>query len=68
MLKALSFLRSLFWITLRKPRDLSHVFGAANSVAQEIGRFFRINLLAGSPAPLTLGGDLATHNFSVLWA
>lgn len=36
MLKILSFLRSLCWITLRKPRDISHVFGVANSVAKDI--------------------------------
>lgn len=36
MLKTLSFLRSLCWITLRKPSDLSHVFGVANSVAKDI--------------------------------
>jgi predicted O-methyltransferase YrrM len=36
MLKILSFLRSLGWITLRNPRDLSHVFGVANSVAKDI--------------------------------
>lgn len=35
MLKTLSFLRSLCWITLRKPRDLSYVFGVANSVAKD---------------------------------
>jgi len=68
MLKTPSFLRSLGWITLTKPSDLSHVFGVANSVAQDVGRFFRINLLAGSPMPLTLGGDLATRSFRVLWA
>jgi len=68
MLKTLSFLMSLGWITLRKPSDLSHVFGMANSVAQYVGRFFRINLLAGSPMPLTLGGNLATRNFRILWA
>ena len=68
MLKTLSFLRSLCWITLRKPRDLSHVFGVANSVAQDIGRFFRNNLLAASAVPLNLGGNLAPYYFSVLWA
>jgi predicted O-methyltransferase YrrM len=36
MLKTLSFLRSLGWIALRKPSDLSHVFGVANSVAKDI--------------------------------
>jgi len=36
MLKILSFLRSLCWITLRCPRDLSHIFGVANSVAKDI--------------------------------
>ena len=36
MRKILSFLRSLCWIALRKPSDLSHVFGVANSVAKDI--------------------------------
>jgi hypothetical protein len=68
MLKTLSFLRSLFWIALRKPRDLSHIFGEANSVAQDIGRFFRINLNAPTPMHPAFGKNLSVSIFSVLCA
>ena len=36
MLKILAFLRSLCRIAIRNPKDLSHVFGVANSVAKDI--------------------------------
>lgn len=36
MRKIISFLRSLCWIAIRNPSDLSHVFGVANSVAKDI--------------------------------
>ncbi len=35
MLKILAFLRSLCRIAIRNPKDLSHVFGMANSVAKD---------------------------------
>jgi hypothetical protein len=68
MLKTLSFLRSLRWITLRKPRDLSHIFGEANSVALDIGRFFRINLHAQTPMRPAFGKNLSVSSFGVLCA
>jgi hypothetical protein len=70
MLKSFSLLYSLTKIVFRNPRNLNlrHVFGMENSIAQDIGKFFRINLLAGSPEPLTLGENLANRNFSFLWA
>jgi len=36
VLKILAFLRSLCRIAIRNPKDLSHVFGVANSVAKDI--------------------------------
>ena len=68
MLKTLSFLRSLCWINLQKPRDLNHIFAVAISVVQDIEIFFRINLHAQSPVPPAFGENLSGSSFSVLCA